>query len=143
MSISLFSEKLQAPNNDQLKDALGESLSWWERITGFMMDTYQLEGVLSFGGKNYGWNLWFKRGSRPLLSLYPRSGGITVQVVLGKAEVEKALALPLGSHIDRVLRETTPFHDGLWMFIPLESRQDVEDILLLIQLKSRPRKLTL
>jgi len=140
MSISVFSEKLAPPTTEQLRDALGECLPWWDRITGFMQEAYQLPGLLTFGGKNYGWNLWYKRGSRPLLSLYPRSGGLTAQIVLGKKEVEQAVTLPLGEHIARVLRETTPFHDGLWMFIPLESLQDVEDILQLIQVKSRPRK---
>ena len=140
MSISVFSEKLAPPTTEQLRDALGECLPWWDRITGFMQEAYQLPGLLTFGGKNFGWNLWYKRGSRPLLSLYPRAGGLTAQIVLGKKEVEQAVTLPLGEHIARVLRETTPFHDGLWMFIPLESLQDVEDILQLIQVKSRPRK---
>lgn len=140
MSISAFNDKQTAPDSAQLQAALDEALPWWEHMTGFMLAVYQLPGVMSFGGKNYGWNLWFKRGSRPLLSLYPRSNGITAQVVLGKAEAAKALTLPLGEHIARVLRETPPFHDGLWMFIPLESSQDVDDILQLVQVKSRPRK---
>ncbi len=140
MSISVFSDKLAAPTPEQIRAELGPSLPWWEQICAFMLEAYQLPGLLSYGGKNYGWNLWFRRGSRPLLSLYPQKSGMTAQIVLGKAEVQKAMALALGEHFYRVLRETPSFHDGLWMFVPLESQRDVEDALQLIQLKSKPRK---
>jgi hypothetical protein len=140
MSISAFNDKSCPPAEAELHTALGSRLEWWLRITAFMFETYQLPGLMSYGGKNYGWNLWFRRGSRPLLSLYPQTQGLTAQVVLGKAEVAKALNLALGTHIDTVLRETKAFHDGLWLFIPLESSQDVEDILQLVMVKSRPKK---
>ena len=140
MSISAFDDKTQPPNEGQLLQTLGTYADWWRDITAFMQETYQLPCIMTYGGKNYGWNAWYRRKSRSLLSIYPRDQGITVQVVLGKKEVEKALLLPLGPRVSQALRETPAFHDGLWLFIPLECPRDVEDILQLVQLKSRPRR---
>jgi hypothetical protein len=140
MAISIFGDKTTPPGETDLQELLGALFGWWQRITAFMQETYQLPGQLNYGGKNYGWHLYYKRGSKPLLSLYPQAGGLTAQIVLGKTEVEKALGLPLGATIGKAVRETPAFHDGKWLFLKPESEQDVNDILNLILTKSRPVK---
>jgi len=138
MAISAFGDKTNPPGEPDLYAALGERLDWWQRITAFMQETYNLPGLLQYGGKNYGWHLYYKRGSKPLLSLYPQQAGLVAQVVLGKIEVEKAVSLPLGQGVGTALRDTPAFHDGKWLFLKPATDHDVQDILQLILLKSKP-----
>lgn len=97
-----------------------------------------MPGEFSFGGKNYGWNMWYRKSGKSLVSLYPQQGRLIAQVVLGKAEVEKAEALTLGEHVGKVFRETPQLHDGRWLFIPLLSAADVDDVEQLMLAKKRP-----
>jgi hypothetical protein len=140
MAISHFNDKANPPAEADLRAALEDWYGGWQRVTAFMLENYQLEGVLQYGGKNYGWHFYYKRGSKPLLSLYPHMNGLTAQVVLGKSEVEKAMDLPLGEATARALRDTPSFHDGKWLFLKPASEKDLQDILSLILTKSRPVK---
>jgi hypothetical protein len=141
MTISCFTDKTTSPDETSLAAALGSRLDDWQHIVQFMLDTYQQPGEMIYGGKNYGWNLCYRHGSRPLLSLYPQINALTAQIVLGKAEVSKAKQLSLGPHLNRVLCETQAFHDGLWLFVPLENSQDVEDALQLVMVKVNPARI--
>lgn len=92
-------------------------------------------------GKNYGWNVWYRKSGKTLASLYPQERGFVVQIVLGKDQVEKALQLSLGENVGNVLRTTPQLHDGRWLFMHVGSETDVADIEQLLQVKRRPRKL--
>jgi hypothetical protein len=140
MSIGCFLDKNHPPSPDELKDALGETFLLWERLLQFIEDTYQLRVEFSYGGKNYGWNLWYRPGGKPLVSLYPQENGIVAQVVLGKDQVEKALALDLGEKVGKMVRETPQLHDGKWLFIPVATETDVRDVEQLLLVKKRPVK---
>jgi hypothetical protein len=140
MAISAFGDKTTLPGETELQTMLGPHLDWCQRITTFMLASYQLPGLLQYGGKNYGWHLYYKRGSKPLLSLYPQEEGLVAQVVLGKTEIEKASVLSLGETVAKALRETPGLHDGKWLFLKPQTGQDVEDILQLILTKSKPKK---
>lgn len=93
----------------------------------------------SFGGKKYGWNIWYRRSGKTLASLYPQREYFVAQIVLGKAQVEKAFQLELGEHVRTVLAETPQLHDGRWLFIQVRTEQDVADVQALLQVKQRPR----
>ncbi len=140
MAISAFSDKNSPPGESDLEAMLGTHLDWWQRITSFMLASYQLPGQLQYGGKNYGWHLYYKRGSKPLLSLYPQEVGLVAQVVLGRTELEKASTLHLSDAVARALRETPSLHDGKWLFLTPQNGLDIEDILQLIQTKAKPKK---
>ncbi|MBA4375940.1 MAG: hypothetical protein C0401_07185 [Anaerolinea sp.] len=62
------------------------------------------------------------------------------QVVLGKEQVEKALCLRLGAKVGNMVRETPQLHDGKWLFIPVTTEVDVQDIEQLLLTKKRPVK---
>ena len=140
MSISVFSDKNHPPTQDDVLAELGSQQPLWERLSQFIAKSYQIPGDFTFGGKNYGWNIWYRKGGRTLASLYPQHESFVIQIVLGKAEVEKALGLSLGDHVGKMLRETPQLHDGCWLFIPIQSEKDVEDVEGLLQVKRRPVK---
>lgn len=51
MSISVFADKSIAPTPEDIRQALKDCPTWWERISAFMQQTYQLPGILQYGGK--------------------------------------------------------------------------------------------
>lgn len=139
MTIGLFADKDYQPTETAVREALGAKRPLWEALTQFIADNYPIPGEWNFGGKNYGWNLWYRKSGKTLVSLYPQTGCFVAQIVLGKDQVEQALALKLGKNAKTVLAETPQLHDGRWLFIKVKTKQDVADIQQLLQIKRRPR----
>lgn len=139
MSIGAFFDKEHQPTTSEINDTLGSCQPLWQQLLQFVADNYQLPDEWSFGGKKYGWNIWYRRGGKTLASLYPQQGYFVAQIVLGKGQVEKAFQLKLGEHVRTVLEEMPQLHDGRWLFIPVRTEQDVADIQALLQVKKRPR----
>ncbi len=139
MAIGLFVDKEHQPTTQELCECLGSRYALWEALTQFIADNYALPGEWTFGGKNYGWNIWYRKSGKTLITLYPKPNGFVAQIVLGKAHVEQALALKLHKNVARVLNETAQLHDGRWLFIPVQGPQDVRDIQHLLQVKRRPK----
>jgi len=140
MPIGYFLDKTQPPTQEDLQAAMGSVYPLWERLLRFIETNYKLPGEMSYGGKNYGWNLWYRKSGKSLLSLYPQEGYVVAQIVLGNAQVAQALALELGETVGTLLRETPQFHDGRWLFIPVRTAQDAEDVKQLLQVKRRPKR---
>lgn len=140
MSIGIFSDKDHQPTTQEVFHALGPKRPHWDRLTQFISDNYQMPGLLSFGGKKYGWNVWYRRGGKTLVSLYPQQGYFVAQIVLGKDQAEQALNLKLGKNVRQAVEEAPQLHDGRWLFIKVRSEKDVKDIEQLLLIKRRPRR---
>jgi hypothetical protein len=140
MTISYFVDKLSPPSSSELESVMGSAFPFWERLIHFIDDNYQMTGELIYGGKNYGWNLWYRKSGKSLVSIYPQTESIVAQVVLGKEQVEKALNVKLGEKVGNMVRETPQLHDGKWLFIPVTTEVDVQDIEQLLLVKRRPVK---
>jgi hypothetical protein len=140
MPIGCFLDKTNQPSEEEIRHALGPAFPCWEKLIRFIEENYQMPGEMNYGGSKYGWNLWYRKSGKSLVSLYPQQGHFIAQVVLGKDQVEKAMVLSLGEKVGKMLRETPQFHDGKWLFIPVDTDRDVEDIQQLFLLKKRPLK---
>jgi hypothetical protein len=139
MAIGLFTDKEYQPTETAVLEALGSKRPLWEGLTQFIADNYPIPGEWNFGGKNYGWNLWYRKSGKTLLTLFPQKGYFVAQIVLGRDQVEQALALKLGKNVGTVLTETPQLHDGRWLFIKVKTAKDVKDIQQLLHVKRRPR----
>ena len=139
MSIGIFLDKEHPPTTNEALDALGSRRALWQALTQFIADNYPIPGEWNFGGKNYGWNVWYRKSGKTLVTLYPQQNSFVVQIVLGKDQVEQALGLKLGKNVGTLLRETPQLHDGRWLFVKVKIKQDVKDIQQLIQVKRRPK----
>src|ERR1700690_1997800 len=106
MAISVFTDKLVQPGPNEIDESLGTKKALWDRLTQFLKDNYLFEGLPTYGGENYGWNIWYRRSGKTLVTLYPQKEGFIVQLVLGAAQVEKAMSLPLSVKIQIKLVET-------------------------------------
>jgi Protein of unknown function (DUF3788) len=138
MPIGTFLDKEKPPTPEDLQAALGSVYPLWDRLLRFIETNYQIPGVLSYGGKKYGWNLWYRKSGKTLTTLYPQQDGFVAQVVLGREQAEKTAALELGEKVRRLVTETPQLHDGTWLFIPVTEETDVLDVERLLLLKRRP-----
>ncbi len=74
MTIGLFADKDYQPTETAVLAALGAKRALWEELTQFIADNYPIPGEWNFGGKNYGWNLWYRKSGKTLITLYPQKG---------------------------------------------------------------------
>lgn len=147
MAYERLIEKEPQPADADMREVIGQPLvEAWEALRRFLVETYQIEPVLQYGGRRYGWNLQHRKGGRPLAELYPECGSFTALVILGKKELDQALERldTFGPLVQRALVETPRFHDGCWMYIrvtdPATSLQDAADIQQLVLIKKKPPK---
>ena len=139
MPIGAFSDKDRRPSSRQVSLMLGTKKPLWDRLLKFIASRYQIPPDLSFGGKNYGWNLWYRKSGKTLISLYPQQHHFVAQVVLGTAQAEEALRLKLGKKTRQAIEATPQLHDGKWLFLKVRNEKDVKDVEALLQIKKRPR----
>lgn len=138
MSIGIFLDKEHPPTPTEVLDTLGAKKELWQQLTRFIADNYPIPGEWKFGGKNYGWHIWYRKSGKTLVTLYPAPKSFTAQIVLGKEQVAQALTLRLGKNVATILNETPQLHDGRWLFIKVKTAQDLRDIEKLLQIKRKP-----
>jgi len=59
-------------------------------------------------------------------------------IVLGPTLTKEAFGLKLGKNVRKILECAHEFPEGRWLFIIVESKQDLSDVEHLLQLKARP-----
>jgi len=140
VGVGLFVEKTRQPAPDELKQALAGSLPLWDDLVRFMRDGCGCDGEFRFYGKNYGWALRFRKWGWALVSMYPGNGSFTAQVVLSPRLVAKAAELPLEAETRGILESTREYPEGRWLYLPVSSSRDVEDVQRLVSLKFRGKR---
>ena len=138
MAIGTFTDKEHRPTEEEVLAAVGSTRPWWEKLPRFIADNYRIKEDFAFYGKNYGWALRFRKGGKALLSLYPGQDSFTVQIILGQTESEKALSLDIGSKVRKTIEDARQFAEGRWLFMKVESEQDLADVKHLLMVKSQP-----
>ncbi|MHB1357229.1 MAG: DUF3788 domain-containing protein [Anaerolineae bacterium] len=141
MSGARWLERTHLPSEAELLAGLGDCAAAWNELRSAIESRYGLSGDFIYAGRNYGWQIHYRAGGRTLCDLYPEVGSFTVQVVLGGKERLQAIGgIDQFSPGMRNLITTTPqYHDGQWLGIHLPEAAMVEDILMLLAIKRRPR----
>ncbi len=138
MPVGFFLDKDHSPTRKEMDRAMGAKAGLFRMLWDFMKQAYGMEGEWSYGGKNYGWNVWYRKSGKTLVNLFPQKGYLVAQVVLGKEQVEKAADLPLGKTVRAVFDRAPQFHDGRWLYIPVKTKRDTKDVQTLILTKRKP-----
>ena len=136
MSIGAFTDRKHQPMQDEMLSAIGPRLSAWQELIRFIRDNYPSDEDFKFlYGKKYGWALRFRIRGTLLTSLYPTQGGFTAQINLDPAAIEQALEMKLGENVQQAIARATPYPEGRWLFIPVESEADLRDVQRLLALR--------
>ena len=130
------------PTTKQILKFIGPSATkLWNDLHEFLAENYDFQRELSYWGDKYGWTIRYRKSGKTLTAFYPENGGFTVQVILGKKEVEKFQSMrgELSADVVQLFDETKQLHDGRWLWIRQPGTGTVEDIKKLIQLKRKPK----
>lgn len=139
MAPTAFMDPEHRPTEKEILGALGSRAPLWAHLTAYLAEAYAIEPTFVPPSRNYGWDVKYRKGGKTLVSLTPDGGGFTALVVLGEKETEAARELALGNGVRRVFDEARQLRDGRWLFVPVESERDVDDIETLLAVKRRPR----
>lgn len=140
MSAGLFTDKAHRPTDDQIRDAIGPGLVWWDALVDHVRTRYSPQEDFRFMyGKSYGWALRFRSKGRLLTALYPTEGGLTAQVILDPRSTEAALAMDLGGSARDAIERANPYAEGRWLFVPVRSQADLGDVQRLVALRAGGR----
>lgn len=142
MSIGAFTDKKQQPTEDDVYAMIGPRLPLWKEFIQFIRENYPSDEDFTFlYGRKYGWALRFRIRRQLLTSLFPTASGFTVQVNLGPEAVEQALAMQPGKNVQDAISRAHPYPEGRWLFIPVESTNDVQDVKRLLALRAETKRL--
>jgi nitrogen fixation protein FixH len=134
-----FYRTRRPPTEEEIAAALGAKLPVWMRLTRFVETTYGAEGTwTTWGQAKSGWNLRYRRKGRALVALHPQRDRIYVEMVLGRAEADRALALNLTDAATKAFHAAPQGRDGRWIYLSVASAADAEDVEKLLVAKVRP-----
>jgi len=140
MAIGTFTDREHKPTMAEIFAAIGSKRPLWGKLTSFIEDRYRLKSDFAFFGKNYGWALRFRKAGKALLSLYPGQDSFTAQIIISETQAEKALSSGLSEKTSKIIEDARPYPEGRWLFIKVESEQDLNDIKQFLMVKSQRPK---
>lgn len=137
MSIEAFTDKNHRPTDNEIYEVIGTMLPVWQSFVKFIREDYSTHEEFKFQyGKKYGWALRFQVNGKLLTSLYPTQNGVTVQINLSPNAVENAVRMKLSKNVREAIGRATPYPEGRWLFIHVESANDIKDVKRLLVLRS-------
>lgn len=142
MSIGFFTDKHHEPSDEEIRQTIGAGFSLWNELIQFIRGTYTpVEDFKFLYGEPYGWGRRFRLKGKLLTTLYPTRGGFTAQIILNPQAVDAALAMPLGTNTRQAIEKANPYPEGRWLFIPVQSAADLDDVRRLLELRAKMKPL--
>lgn len=142
MEWSLLYSDGKPPSFEQVADYINCSL--WSEMNHRLQTIYQTEPVIEYSrcSMQRGWNIKYKKSGKSLCTLYPMSGYFIALVVIGDKEMQEAeFLIPLcSSSVQDVFKNTKTGHGQKWLMIEVRDTEIIDDILALISLRKKPRK---
>ncbi len=134
----VFNAEGRPPTEKELGAALGRSRAAWRRLRGYLLENYGLDGEWAYYGRKAGWVLRYRKGGKALTTLSPYRGYFTVQIVLGRADYEKAQEVKLSRSTRQAIERAHPYHDGRWLYPKVKTVKELDDVTTLLLVKRKP-----
>lgn len=116
----------------------------WAELKAFLAEQYGAAPRIEYSrcGLEPGWNMKFKKGSRPLCTVYVRPGFVTAMVSVAPKDEAAALALlPACTAYTRDLyHRTASSKMGRWLMVEVTAPEILEDVKALLRLRANTRR---
>jgi hypothetical protein len=134
--ISVFKDKKIIPDEKELTQALGDTVTWWNAIQEYVYSQYpNATADWTFPGLKYGWNFRMKDNKRAILYFLPRNKFFRVAFVFGQKATDTILKSNISEHIKNELKSARIYAEGRGIRIDVKNKKVVNDIKFLIDVK--------
>lgn len=127
------------PNMDEIREFIAqkEAVQAFDSLLDFLNENYNFEQEISFGGKNYGVIIRYRKNGKTLVSILPEKEAFSVILIYGKKEVItfNAYRESFSSHFTTIFDQTPQLHDGKWMLIRVEDGSLLQELERMIMIK--------
>lgn len=129
--------------NEQLKELLPkESLLKWDELTEAVDSLYDVDRLWNKGFGDWKIEYKYRRGGKTLCTFYAKNGVANLLIIYGKAEREKfeKIKESVSKPLQDIYENTEVLHDGKWLWIPLDDKVMITDIIAMLKIKRRPNR---
>lgn len=119
-----------------------ETLSVWTELTEAIDSLYDVDRLWDKGFGEWKIEYKYRRGGKTLCTFYAKEGGANLLITYGKAEREKFedIKASVSKQLQEIYEMTATLHDGKWLWIPLDDKLKVEDVIEMLKIKRRPNR---
>lgn len=143
-SNSRMFNKNMVPDLEAMRSFLGSKkiTDKWDELHAYINEHYVFDDVIKYGGKNYGWVINYRKGSKSIINIHPERRSFTVLLVYGKKELEKIEMIQerLSQSMLNQIESAHQFHDGKWVWSRVVEDTNMEDFKVLIGIKRKVEK---
>ena len=128
---------------EQLNDLLSkEALSVWNELTDAIDSLYDVDRLWDKGFGDWKIEYKYRRGGKTLCTFYAKEGVANLLITYGKAERDKfgVIKTSVSKQLQDIYERTATLHDGKWLWIPLDDKLKIEDIIEMLKIKRRPNR---
>lgn len=138
MSWSEIYTKDNMPTIEQVGEYINSPL--WDKLNCVLLEDFKARPKLEYSGCSIpGWNIKYKKGGRNLCTVYPDTNIFRVLVISNECnqmEVDFFIETCC-EQIKKSYKNTNYFNGGKWLFIDVENTSTLEDIIELINFRTK------
>lgn len=119
-----------------------QTLSIWENLVQCVDSLYDMDRTWGKGFGDWIYEYKYRRGGKTLCTFYAKKGVANILIILGKAEREKfeLMRNDFSEGMLKMYDSTNTYHDGKWLWIPIDEKLTEDDIIRLLKIKRRPNR---
>jgi hypothetical protein len=131
---SIFTDKNKLPNDNDLKESLGDTCQLWHLIRDYVISKYP-KGFDEWSCSKYGWSLRIKDKKRAIIYLLPRDRFFKVALVFGQKATDTIIKSQIANSIKTELDSAKVYAEGRGIRIDIKDKMIISDIKELIDIK--------
>ena len=134
---------MDAVEKKTLESLLGKDiLDIWKCLVDSVDRLYDMDKIWNKGFGDWIYEYKYRRGGKTLCTFYAKQDVANILIILGKAEREKfeMIRETFSKQILTLYDSTSTYHDGKWLWIPLDEKLIFDDVLMILKMKRRPNR---
>jgi hypothetical protein len=131
---SIFTDKNKLPNDNDLKESLGDTYQLWQLIKDYIISKYP-KGFEEWSCSKYGWSFRIKDKKRAIIYMLPRDKFFKVALVYGQKATDMIMKSQIANSIKTELDSAKIYAEGRGIRIDIKDKMIISDIKELIDIK--------
>ena len=134
---------MDLPSNCVIEELIGQDKATiWNDLIASIDRLYEMNKTWDKGFRDWRYEYKYRRGGKTLCTFYIKENTANILIIFGKAEREK-FEMQRNTFSEQILElydSTETYHDGKWLWIPIDECLSCDEILDMLKIKRRPNR---